>query len=90
MSAVSMTSFTPTGRPCSGPRGRSSSRARACAIAGSGSRCAHARSSPSRSSIRSRHSHELLRAHLPLGEQPRRLGRGEHPAAYPRDDDSLN
>ena len=56
MSAVSMTFLTPTGRPCSGPRGSSSSRARAVAIALSGSTCVHARSSPSRSPIRSRHS----------------------------------
>ena len=56
MSAVSITFFTPTGSPWSGPRGSSSSRVRASAIASSGSMCAHARSSPSRSAMRARHS----------------------------------
>ena len=70
MSAVSITFLTPTGRPWSGPRGASSSRARACAIASSGSMCAHARSSPSRSAMRVQAlAHELLRAHLALGER---------------------
>ena len=82
MSAVSMTFLTPTGSPCSGPRGSSPSRARACAIALSGSRCAHARSSPlALPDPLQALAHELLGAHLALGEQPDGLGRRDHRAA---------
>src|SRR5262245_65353639 len=58
MSAVSKTSLTPTGTPCSGPMGlpwrRHSSATRACARAWSGSRNAHAWTCPSTSRIRAR------------------------------------
>ena len=73
MSAVSITSFTPTGSPCSGPRGASASRARACASAPSASRYAHARSSPSRASIRARHSRTRSSA---LGPPPAAMAAG--------------
>src|SRR5690349_917079 len=56
MSAVSSTSFTPIGTPCSGPRGASRSRARASASASPGSMNAHARTVFSRDSMRSRHA----------------------------------
>ena len=60
ISCVSNTSFTPTGRPCSGPSGRPSARCRsaslACSSARSGSRNAQALICGSRAAIRSRHA----------------------------------
>src|SRR6185312_11952026 len=50
MSAVSSTSLTPTGSPCSGPAGAD----RAARLAASASKWANARSSGSRAAIRSR------------------------------------
>ena len=53
-SRVSKMSFTPSGRPCKGPRSGPASSARACANAPCTSRQTKARSSPSRSAMRAR------------------------------------
>ena len=59
-SRVSTMSFSPTGTPCSGPIGRPVPRclsaASACRMAWSGSRCAKACTSGSRSAMRARHA----------------------------------
>src|SRR5262245_46065332 len=82
MSAVSRMSFTPTVMPCSSPCGAT----RAWRRASSGSRKAHACTSPSRAAMRARQSSTasakllqfLHRAHAPgdllVREQARELG----------------
>src|SRR5262249_29648600 len=62
MSPVSMMSLIATGMPCSGLRGGSASRARACSSACRGSMYAHACTAPSRASTRARQSSASLTA----------------------------
>ena len=77
MSAVSMTSLTPTGIPCSGPRRASASRSRLRERVPVQVR-PRAQLAVALGDAVEAHLHELLRAHLPLGEQPDGLGRAGH------------